>query len=66
MVIGEQDEFSGSFGIINIYQNYMKSGYTMMVTMHTQGLKCSAHVLVRCFLLMNIRQAYQKKNQTPT
>ena len=51
----------GSFGIIIIYLNYVKSGYTKMVTMHTQGLKSFAHVLVRYFLLMNIRQLYQKK-----
>ena len=30
--------------------------------MHTQGLKSFAHVLVRCFLLENIRQPYQKIN----
>ena len=53
------------FGII-MYQNYVKSGYTMMVTMHTQGLKSFTHVLVRWFLLENIRQPYQKIYQKPT
>ena len=49
-----------------MYQNYVKSGYDMMVTMHTQGLRSYAHVLVKCFLLDNIKQPYQKMNQTPT
>ena len=43
-----------------------KSGYIVMVTMHTQGLKSFAHILVRCFLLENIGRPYQKINQTPT
>ena len=50
----------------NHVQNYVKSGYVMMVTMHTQGLKSLEHVLVRCFLLENIRQPHQKINQTLT
>ena len=43
-----------------------KNGYFMVVTMHTQGLKSFAHALVRCFLLENIRQPYQKKNHSHT
>ena len=46
--------------MIFIYQNYVKSGYIMMVTMHTQGLKSFARFLVRCILLDNIRQPHQK------
>ena len=30
--------------------------------MYTQGLKSFVHVQVRCFILENIRQPYQKKN----
>ena len=66
MVIEEKDIFSVSFGIIIIYLNYVKSRYAVMVTMYTQGLKSFAHVLARCFLLTNISQLYQKKNQTNT
>ena len=52
MVIGrKKEESSESFGMMIIYQNYVKSGYIMMVTMHTQGLKSFANALVRCFLL---------------
>ena len=50
----------------NHIQNYVKSGYIMMVTMHTQSLKSLEHVLVRCFLLENIMQPHQKINQTLT
>ena len=49
-----------------MYLNYVKSGYFVMVTMHTQGLKSFAHALVRCFLLENTRQLYQKKNHSHT
>ena len=42
-----------------IYQNYVKSGYAITITMHTQGLKSFTYVLVRCFILENIRQPYQ-------
>ena len=63
MVIVKKDILSGSFGIITMYLNYVKKGYTAMATMHTQGLKILAHVLVRCFLLENIRQPYQRKTK---
>ena len=63
---GKKDRSSGSFGTMVMYQNYPKSGYAITKTMHTEGLKSFAHVLVRCFLLENIRQPYQKMNQTPT
>ena len=66
MVIGKKDSSSGSFGMMIIYQNHVKSGYIMMVTMHTQGLKSFTHVLVRWFLLENIKQPHQKINQTST
>ena len=62
----KKDRSSGSFGVIAMYQNYAKSGYTVTITMHTQGLRSFAHVLVRWFLLENIRQPHQKINQTPT
>ena len=45
MVIGKGDKLSGSFGITVMYQNYVKSGYILMVNMHTQGLKSFAHIL---------------------
>ena len=57
---------SGSFGVMVINQNYVKSGYALMISMHTQGLKSFAHILARWFLLENVRQPYQKINQTPT
>ena len=66
MVIGKKDRSSGSFGMMIIYQNHVKSGYIMMVTMHTQGLQSFTHVLVRWFLLENIKQPHQKINQTST
>ena len=62
----EKKILSGSFGITIPYQNYVKSGYTLMVTMHTQVLKSFAHVLVKCFLLESIRPPYQKIKQTHT
>ena len=66
MVIGKEDKLSGSFGITVMYQNYVKSGYILMVNMHTQGLKSFAHILEKCFLLGNIRQLHQKISQTHT
>ena len=66
VVIGKKDRSFGSFGDMVIYQNYVKIGYIMMVAMHTQGLKSFVHVLMRCFLLENIRQLHQKINQTLT
>ena len=68
MVIGKEDKLSGSFGITVMYQNYVKSGYILMVNMHThtQGLKSFAHILERCFLLGNIRQLHQNISQTHT
>ena len=65
MVIGKEGKLSGSFGITVMYQNYVKSGYILMVNMHTQGLKSFAHILGRCFLLENIRQL-EKISQTHT
>ena len=32
-----------------MYQNYVKNGYGLEVIMHIQGLKSSAHVLVKYF-----------------
>ena len=64
--IGKKDRSFRSFGMMVMYQNYVKSGYVMTVTMHTQGLKSFTHVRLRCFLLENIREPYQKMNQTPT
>ena len=66
MVIGKEDKLSGSFGITVMYQNYVKSGYILMVNIHTQGLKNFAHILERCFLLGNIRKLHQKISQTHT
>ena len=66
IVIGKEDKLSGSFGIMVMYQNYVKSGYILMVNMHTQGLKSFAHILEKCFLLGNIRQLHQKISQTHT
>ena len=66
MVIGKGDKLSGSFGITVMYQNYVKSGYILMVNMHTQGLKSFAHILESCFLLGNIKQLHQQITQTPT
>ena len=60
MAIGKEDKLSGSFGITVMYQNYVKSGYILMVNMHTQGLKSFAHILERCFLLGNIRELHKK------
>ena len=57
---------SGSFGMTMTYQNYVKSGCILMVTMETQGLKSFANVLTRCFLLENIRQPHQNIIQTLT
>ena len=64
MVIGKEDKLSGSFGIMVMYQNYMKSGYILMINMHTQGLKSFPHIQGRCF--ENIRQLHQKISQTHT
>ena len=67
MVIRRKKEgSSGPFGMKFIHQNYVKSGYIMMVTMHKQGLKSFANTLVRCFLLEIIRQPHQKITQTFT
>ena len=66
MVVGKEDKLSGSFGITVMYQNYVISGYVLMVNMHTQGLENFAHILERCFLLENIRQLHQKISQTHT
>ena len=67
MVVGKEDKLFGSFGItVVMYQNYVISGYVLMVNMHTQGLKSFAHILGRCFLLENIRQLHQKISQTHT
>ena len=60
MVIGKEDKLYGSFGITVMYQNYVKSGYILMVNMDTQGLKSFAHILERCFLLGNIRELHKK------
>ena len=65
-VIGKEDKSSGSFEKMVMYQNCVKSGYVLTVNMHTQGLKSFAHILVRCFLLENIRQPHQKVTQTHT
>ena len=65
-VIEKKPRSFGSFGMKVMYLNYVKSGYAITITMHTQGLKSFEHVLVRCFLLENIRQPHQKINQTPT
>ena len=65
-VTGKKDESSGSFGRMVMYQNYVKSEYAITISMHTQRLKSIGHILVRCFLLENLRQPYQKINQTPT
>ena len=66
MVIGKEDKLSGSFRITVKYQNYVKSGYMLMVNMHTQDLRSFADILERCFLLGNIRQLHQKISQTHT
>ena len=66
IVIGKEDKLSGSFGIMVMYQNYVKSGQVLMVNMHTQDLKSFVHILERCFLLENIRQLHQKIGQTHT
>ena len=64
--IGEKNRSFGSFGMTIKYQNYVRSGYALMVTIYTQGLKSFAHVLVKYFLLENIRQPYQEIKQAPT
>ena len=64
MAIGKEDKLSGSFGIMVMYQNYVESGYILMINMHTQGLKGFIHIWGRCF--ENIRQLHQKISQTHT
>ena len=66
MVIGKEDKLSGSFRTMVMYQNYVESGYILMVNMDIQGLKSFAHILERCFLLGNIRQIHQKISQRHT
>ena len=43
----KKDILSGSFGIMFMYQNYVKSGNMLIITMYTQGLKSFANFLVR-------------------
>ena len=63
---GNHKKISGPFGMTITYENYVKSGYIMMVTMHTHDLNSFANVLARCFLLENIRQPHQNITQTLT
>ena len=49
----------GSFGNL-MYLNYVRNGYSLQVVMHIQGLKNSAHVLVKYSLLTSIKQCFKK------
>ena len=39
MVVGKEDKLSGSFGTMVMYQNYVESGYVLMVNMDTIWIK---------------------------
>ena len=58
-MIGKKEKPLGPSGNL-MYQNYVKNGYGLEVIMHIQGLKSSVHVLVKYFLLMSIKQCFQK------
>ena len=51
----KKEGLSGPFGMMIKYQNYVKSGYIAIISMHTQGLKNFVCILERCFLPKSIR-----------